>query len=70
MQFKNTNFKNYIIKQLSTIIPKEPNFVNNTKEEYKKSLIEGIVYVSVNMFFGHLNPLGSHRDKKKWVGEQ
>lgn len=52
-----------IQKQPSTITPKEPNFVNNTEEERKESLIEGIIYVSVNMLFGHLNPLGSHQDK-------
>lgn len=52
-----------IHKQSSTITPKEPDSVNNTEEEWKEYRIEGIIFVSVNMLFGHLNPLGSHLDK-------
>lgn len=52
-----------IQKQTSTITQKEPDSVNNIEEEQREFLIGGIVFVSVNMLFKRLNPLGSHPDK-------
>nr|ATL76580.1 ribosomal protein L16 [Chenopodium album] len=51
-------------KKPSTITPKELNSVNNIEEE-REYLVGGIVFVSEDMLFRHLNPLGSRLDKSR-----